>query len=106
MTPDARWLAAGALAITVMWLASSPVHDAEVARWIGAFSLTETDDETPLAPDAASDLEARWIGHPVVVRHIPDEPPTRLFARLGADGRWTCTGSDMLDGSTSERAGH
>jgi len=90
MTPEARWLAAGALAIiTMACVASWRDCHPQTADWTIATVLAGTDDQIHTAPGAAADLESRWVGHPVVVKHFPAERHSQLFAHLDNDRRWT-----------------
>jgi len=89
MTPDSRWVFAAALALaTLVWVALS--HE-RVGPHYGWAPLHADDiDESPRTDiGAAADLQSRWLGHGVVVKHLPTERRSRVVAPLDGEGSWT-----------------
>ena len=95
MAPDTRWFLAVALAVaTVVWVTcySNPPHG--LTRGVSTLSQTQADDHTALEPEGSVDLEGRWIGRRLIVKHHTHERRTQFFAQLDADGRWSDSASE------------
>src|SRR5262245_3081127 len=87
MKPDMRWLLAGALAVIVA-VSLTLGHPRGRSLSLGA-PFPAHSEAAPLSAPDTLDLESRWIGRGVVVKHHRDDVRTRLFAHRDAEGAWT-----------------
>ena len=99
MSPPHRWfLAAALLVATLSWFAVSNAQRSRPGRWSLWPHLEATESGARADGGQAVDLEARWVGRGVVVKHRPTDARSRFAARLGSDGAWT---SDPADEAAS-----
>ena len=95
MAPETRWFLAAVLTIgAVVWLISRWIPPHGFTRAMSTLSVTRIDDHSPLASEGSVDLEGRWIGHGLIVKHHPHERRTQFFAQLDADGNWADNASE------------
>jgi hypothetical protein len=93
MVPGSRLLAGLLLFAALSWIAIA--HDSRSKRVHWSLSHADESDDVPCVDNgAAADLEARWIGHSVVVQHMPTEEQSRFAARLDTEGKWTSEPAD------------
>jgi hypothetical protein len=95
MAPDTRWFLAALLAVSaVVWVECGWNRPHGLRRTLPTLSLTRADDLSSLDAEGSADLEGRWIGHGLIVKHHPDDGRAHFFAQLDADGRWSGHTSD------------
>jgi len=105
MSPDIRWLLAGACVLaTLAWMALSYEHGVRHSAWTPP-AVEEIGGDAP-PTDNGTDLESRWLGHGVVVRHLPAAGPSRFVAHPDGDGGWTSAPEQNASSATesSDRA--